>query len=50
MSSSLSSSDGRRPATHTPVALIVFAWVLVGIPLLYGLVRTIQTASALFTG
>jgi hypothetical protein len=48
MSESLS-SDGRR-STRTPVALIVFAWLLVGIPLLYGLVRTIQTASALFGG
>jgi hypothetical protein len=36
--------------THTPVALIVFAWVLVSIPLLYGLYQTIKTASTLFTG
>jgi hypothetical protein len=49
MSSSLSAGD-TRPGTHTPIALIVFAWVLVGIPLLYGLVRTIQAASAIFTG
>ena len=55
MSSSLSqlpggpSDDGRRP-THTPVALIVFAWVLVGIPLLYGLYQTVVRAAALFTG
>jgi hypothetical protein len=48
MSSSHSAHDGGT--THTPVALVVFAWLLVGIPLLYGLVRTIQTASALFTG
>jgi hypothetical protein len=46
--SSSPASDVR--STHTPVALVVFAWVLVGIPLLYGLIRTIQTASALFTG
>jgi hypothetical protein len=36
--------------THTPVALIAFAWTVVGVPLAYGLVRTIQTASSLFTG
>ncbi|WP_448626594.1 MFS transporter small subunit [Geodermatophilus sp. URMC 64] len=42
-------ADG-SPSTHTPIALIVFAWVLVGIPLLYGLIRTIQAASALFSG
>ncbi|SDP53372.1 hypothetical protein SAMN05660199_04168 [Klenkia soli] len=34
----------------TPLALIVVAWALVVIPLLYGLVQTIRTASALFTG
>lgn len=39
-----------RPATHTPMALIVFAWLLVGVPLLYGLYFTIVRASALFGG
>jgi hypothetical protein len=34
----------------TPIALVVFAWALVGLPLVYGLVQTIRTASALFTG
>ncbi len=43
------SLDGQQP-THTPVALIAFAWTLVGIPLAYGLTRTIQTASSLFSG
>jgi hypothetical protein len=43
------SSTGNQP-THTPAALIAFAWTLVGVPLAYGLVRTIQTASSLFTG
>ncbi len=41
--------DDARPTTHTPVALIVFAWLLVGIPLAYGLVETINKASSLFT-
>ncbi|MCV2490259.1 hypothetical protein OF117_12880 [Geodermatophilus sp. YIM 151500] len=50
MSSSLSTSDRQQQPTHTPVALIVFAWALVGIPLLYGLFRTVQTAITLFTG
>jgi hypothetical protein len=36
--------------THTPVGLIVLAWTLVGIPLLYGLIQTIRAASTLFTG
>ena len=35
---------------HTPVGLIVLAWALVGIPLLYGLIQTIRAASTLFTG
>jgi hypothetical protein len=47
MSSSLPSDEKQ---THTPVALIAFAWTLVGVPLAYGLFRTIQTASSLFTG
>lgn len=34
----------------TPTGLVAFAWALVGVPLLYGLVQTIRTASALFTG
>ncbi len=48
MSHSLSPDGDGRPTTHTPVALIAFAWALVGIPLLYGLVRTVQTAANLF--
>ncbi len=36
--------------TTTPLALIVLAWALVGIPLAYGLIRTIITASSLFGG
>ena len=36
--------------TRTPVGLIVLAWALVGIPLLYGLIQTIRAASTLFTG
>lgn len=45
-----STHSHERPATHTPVALIVFAWLLVGLPLLYGLYFTIIRASALFGG
>ena len=36
--------------SHTPVAMIVLAWALVGIPLLYGLIQTVRAASTLFTG
>ncbi|MEI4270361.1 hypothetical protein TEK04_01375 [Klenkia sp. LSe6-5] len=43
------STPDRTPSS-TPVGLIVLAWVLVVIPLLYGLVQTVRTASALFTG
>jgi hypothetical protein len=45
----MSSSSGTSPHP-TPVALIVFAWTLVGIPLLYGLYQTVRTALTLFTG
>ncbi|TWH74576.1 hypothetical protein JD78_03120 [Modestobacter roseus] len=34
----------------TPTGLVAFAWALVGLPLVYGLVQTIRTASTLFTG
>ena len=39
-----------RPSTHTPAALIAFAWTLVGVPLAYGLYNTVKAASALFGG
>jgi hypothetical protein len=41
--------DG-RPSTHTPAALIAFAWTLVGVPLAYGLYNTVKAASQLFGG
>ncbi|GAB3361124.1 MFS transporter small subunit [Modestobacter lapidis] len=43
-------STPERPATHTPTALIAFAWLLVGVPLAYGLFNTVRTASTLFGG
>ncbi len=42
-------TDNRQP-THTPGALIAFAWTLVGVPLAYGLYNTVKAASALFGG
>ncbi len=39
-----------RPSTHTPAALIAFAWTLVGVPLAYGLYNTVKAASQLFGG
>ena len=42
-------TDKQQP-THTPVALIAFAWTLVGVPLAYGLYNTVRAASALFGG
>jgi hypothetical protein len=46
----MSSSAANRTPAYTPAWLIVFAWTLVGIPLVYGLYQTVKTASALFTG
>jgi hypothetical protein len=39
-----------RSSTHTPAALIAFAWTLVGVPLAYGLYNTVKAASQLFGG
>ena len=47
---SSSATPGNQQSTHTPTALIVSAWTMVGIPLFYGLYQTVKTASALFTG
>ena len=41
-------NDSPQGTTHTPVALIAFAWALVGAPLAYGLFQTIKTAQQLF--
>ncbi|SNR36160.1 MFS transporter small subunit [Blastococcus mobilis] len=49
MSTPASTSSNQRP-THTPAALIAFAWTLVGVPLAYGLYNTVKAASALFGG
>lgn len=37
---------------HTPTspALVALAWLMVGVPLAYGLWQTVDRASALFTG
>ena len=43
------SARSQQP-THTPTALIGFAWALVGVPLAYGLYNTVKAASALFGG
>jgi hypothetical protein len=42
-------STDNTASTTSPV-LIALAWLLVGIPLLYGLWQTVDRASALFTG
>ena len=34
----------------TPPVLVALAWLLVGVPLAYGLWQTLVRASALFTG
>ena len=43
-------STGDQRPTHTPTALIAFAWTFVGVPLAYGLYQTVKTASSLFGG
>ncbi|MCW2738132.1 hypothetical protein [Nocardioides sp.] len=37
-------------ATPTSPILVTLAWLLVGVPLAYGLWQTLVKASALFTG
>jgi hypothetical protein len=49
MSSTVSTNE-HSPTTHTPAALIAFAWTVVGLPLGYGLFQTVKTALKLFTG
>lgn len=41
---------GASTPTTTSPALVGLAWLLVGVPLLYGLWQTLVKASALFTG
>jgi hypothetical protein len=48
--SSAATGTVERPETHTPIALIAFAWTLVGVPLAYGLFNTVKAAIPLFTG
>ncbi len=51
MSSTASTAPtGDQRPTHTPAALIAFAWAFVGVPLAYGLYQTVKTASSLFGG
>jgi hypothetical protein len=33
----------------TPVALVVFAWIVVGGPLVWGVLQTLKKAAALFS-
>jgi len=44
-------TDGAHDASETtPPLLVGAAWLLVGVPLAYGLWQTLVRASALFTG
>jgi hypothetical protein len=45
-----SATYSQQKQTHTPTALIAFAWTVVGVPLAYGLFQTVKTATSLFTG
>lgn len=46
------SSDQPERTHHsdTPAGAIVASWVIVAIPLLYGLIQTLKNALKLFTG
>jgi hypothetical protein len=51
----MSTTDSSKPesgtsGTTTPPVLVALAWLLVGVPLAYGLWQTLVRASALFTG
>jgi hypothetical protein len=41
-------SEANSPASTTPRAAVVLAWLLVTVPLLWGVWQTIKKASALF--
>jgi hypothetical protein len=43
-------TDDDTTTTTTSPALVALPWLLVGIPLAYGLWQTLVKASALFTG
>ena len=45
-----STSDPTTSGSTTSPALVALAWLLVGVPLAYGLWQTLVRASALFTG
>jgi hypothetical protein len=34
--------------SRTPLALVVLAWIVVGVPLLWGVFQTLKKAAALF--
>jgi hypothetical protein len=50
MSTPASTSQDQQQTHTTPMALIAFAWTLVGVPLAYGLYNAVKAASALFGG
>jgi hypothetical protein len=41
-------SEANGPPSTTPLAAVVLAWLLVTVPLLWGVWQTIKKASALF--
>jgi hypothetical protein len=45
-----SPASNQQSAHSTPMGFIVFAWALVGVPLVYGLYNTVKAASSLFGG
>lgn len=47
---STSMSAPTPPGSTTSPVLVALAWLLVGVPLAYGLWQTLVRASALFTG
>jgi hypothetical protein len=45
-----STSTTARPVVTTPTAVIVAVWLVVGIPLAYGISQTLLKAAKLFAG
>jgi hypothetical protein len=46
----MTDNDTTHDSSTTSPALVTLAWLLVGVPLAYGLWQTLVKASALFTG
>jgi hypothetical protein len=44
----MSSDANPPPPRPTPIALVLAAWMFVGVPLVWGILQTMKKAAALF--